>query len=151
MKRKESIKTFKDVKKGDTLYLVYLDPNGDRQIGEAAVTGFTDWTYRYGDRYEDYGERDVRNVNFKFQGVKFSRDLTYILNDTHTLSGAEFGEEYENVMGDAFVEVFTTRGLAKEYLVSLLGSFIESKQEQIAELESEIEKFRNNLDSINNI
>ena len=38
------------LEKGDKLYVVYQDLNKDYQIGEATVTGFSNWTYIVGDR-----------------------------------------------------------------------------------------------------
>ena len=110
---------FKDIKENDILYIVYQDINKNYTIGEAKVTGFTHWTYKAGDRYEDWGEKPMTNINYEFRGIEFSRDLENSLDKTHFTDCPEYNAKYENIFGDRYVETFTTKEEAKEYILGL--------------------------------
>lgn len=138
---------FASIEEEDTLYVVYEDLNHDYQIGEAKVTGFTHWTYTYGDQYEDYGTKPMKNINYEFRGIKFSRNLEYSLNDTYFRDSPTWESDhiYNKILGDRFVIVFTTYEEAKECIISMLTDYINSKSEQIFKLKQEIEKYNANL------
>jgi len=146
------MKKLGDVKKGDTLYIVYTDINRDYQIGEAVVVGFQVWTYVDSDRFtgEVYGEYPQRNILYSFKHLKFSRNLEYCLDDTHMTDSVEYGADYTSIFNDQYIEVFTTYEEAKEYAVSDLSEQVLNIQEQIEKLKSKIEKYRNNISKINN-
>lgn len=146
------MKKFGDVKKGDTLYIVYTDINNDYQIGEAVVVGFQDWVYEDSDRYSDevYGEYPRTNILYRFKHLNFSRSLEYCQDDTHMTDCVEYGADYTSIFSDPYIEVFTTYEEAKEYVVSDLSEQVLNIQEEIDNLKSKIEKYRNNISKINN-
>ena len=136
---------FASIEKEDTLYIVYNDLNGDYQIGEAKVTGFTNWTYTVGDRWEDWGEKPMTNIDYEFVGIKFSRNLEYSMDKTYFRDSPEYNEKYAHILGNRYVETFTTYDEAKEFIISKLLSVINIKSEQIDNLNKEIEKNQYNL------
>ena len=125
---------FASIEKGDTLYIVYNDLNDDYQIGEGKVTGFTNWTYTVGDRWEDWGEKPMTNINYEFKGIHFSRNLEYSMNKTYFKDSPEYNSKYDHIFSDRFVETFTTYDEAKEFIISKLLSLINIKSEQIDNL-----------------
>lgn len=145
------MKKLGEVKKGDTLYIVYTDINRDYQIGEAVVSGFHYWVYEDIDLYSDevYGEYPQRNILYSFKHLKFSRNLEYCQDDTHMTDSVEYGADYTSIFNDQYIEVFTTYEEAKEYAVSTLNKQVLNTQEQIEKLQSKIEKYRNNISKIN--
>lgn len=136
---------FGSIEKGDTLYIVYNDLNGDYQIGEGKVTGFHNWTYIIGDRWEDWGEKPKTNILYEFNNIKFSRNLEYELNKTHFKDSPEYNSKYNHIFSDRFVETFTTYDEAKEFIISKLYLYIDNVSEQIENLNEEIEKYQYNL------
>jgi hypothetical protein len=146
------MKKLGDVKKGDTLYIVYTDINNDYQIGEAVVVGFQDWVYEDSDRYSDevYGEYPRTNILYRFKHLNFSRSLEYCQDDTHMTDCVEYGADYTSIFSDPYIVVFTTHEEAKEYVVSDLSEQVLNIQEKIDNLKSKIEKYRNNISKINN-
>ena len=145
------MKKLGEVKKGDTLYIVYTDINGDYQIGEAVVVGFHYWVYKDIDLYNDevYVEYPQRNILYCFKHLKFSRNLEYCHDDTHMTDCADYLADYTSIFNDQYIEVFTTYEEAKEYAVSRLTKQVSNTQEKIEKLESKIEKYRNNISKIN--
>ena len=145
------MKKIGDVKKGDTLYIVYTDINSDYQIGEAVVTGFHYWTYEDSDRYSGkvYGVYPQTNILYRFKHLNFSRNLEYCQDDTHMIDSVEYGADYTSIFNDEYIKVFTTYEEAKEYVVSDLSKQVLNIQEQIEKLNSKIEKYRNNISKIN--
>lgn len=145
------MKKLGEVKKGDTLYIVYTDINGDYQIGEAVVVGFHYWVYKDIDLYSDevYGEYPQRNILYCFKYLKFSRCLEYSENDTNMTDSVEYGVDYTSIFSDQYIKVFTTYEEAKEYTVSTINKQVLNTQEQIEKLQSKIEKYRNNISKIN--
>lgn len=145
------MKNLGDVKKGDTLYIVYTDINGDYQIGESVVVGFHDWVYEDSDRHsgEVYGEYPQRNILYHFKHLNFSRNLEYCQDDTSMADCVEYGADYTNIFNDPYITVFTTYEEAKEYTVSTITKRVLNAQEQIEKLKSKIEKYRNNISKIN--
>ena len=146
-----NMKKLGDVKKGDTLYIVYTDINRDYQIGEAVVVGFHDWTYEDSDRFtgEVYGEYPQTNILYNFEHLNFSRNLEYCQDDTHMTDCVEYGADYTSIFNDQYIEVFTTYEEAKEYVVSTLSEQVLNVQEKIEKLKSKIEKYKNNITKIN--
>ena len=146
------MKKLGEVKKGDTLYIVYTDINRDYQIGEAVVSGFHYWVYKYIDWYNDevYGEYPQTNILYTFKHLKFSRNLDYCQDDTHMTDCVEYGADYTSIFNDPYIKVFTTYEEAKEDTVSSLTEQVLNTQEKIEKLESKIEKYRNNISKINN-
>lgn len=136
---------FASIEKGDILYIVYNDLNGDYQIGEGKVTGFHHWTYIIGDRWEDWGEKPQTNIMYEFEGIQFSRNLENYEKKTHFTDSPEYNSKYNHIFSDRFVETFTTYDEAKEFIISKLLSFINIKSEQIEKLNEEIEKYQYNL------
>ena len=139
---------FSGIEKGDTLYVVYVDKNGEYNIGQATVTGFTHWTYPVGDRWETWGERPMTNIDYTFNGIKFSRNLEYVMNNTHFTDSPVIGENYSSVMNDSFVETFTTPEEAKEYILAKLNKYISNKEEQVEKIKAEIEQYKTNINKI---
>lgn len=141
---------FASIEKEDTLYIVYNDLNGDYQIGEAKVTGFTNWTYTVGDRWEDWGEKPMTNINYEFAGIKFSRNLENSMDKTYFRDSPEYNEKYGHILGDKYVVTFTTQEEAKEFIVSTLESFIESDHKNIEKIENILNKHTKNLEKFIN-
>lgn len=146
------MKKLGDVKKGDTLYIVYTDINRDYQIGEAVVAGFHDWVYEDSDRYNDevYGEYPQTNILYRFKHLNFSRSLEYCQDDTHMTDCVEYGADYTNIFNDPYIETFTSYDEAKEYAVSQLKEDISNLKAKIKNIKSKIEKLNNNISKINN-
>ena len=136
--------TFSNIKEGDKLYIIYHDLNDDYQIGEAIVTGFTQSTHNYGDRYEDYEVKST-NINYEFNTIKFSRDLTYYLDKTHFKNNIDNNIKYDHIFSYNFVETFTTYKEAREYLMITLSIKIDAINAQIQYLQKKKEKYHNNL------
>ena len=139
---------FASIEKGDTLYIVYNDLNGDYQIGEGKVTGFHHWTYTIGDRWEDWGEKEMTNIDYEVNGINFSRSLEYSLNKTHFTDSPEYNEKYNHILGDRYVETFTNYNEAKEHIIFKLNNFIQANDKQIEKLENEKKKYNENLEKI---
>lgn len=145
------MKKLGDVKKGDTLYIVYTDINEDYQIGEVVVAGFHDWTYEDSDMYSDevYGAYPQTNILYRFKHLNFSLNLTYCYDDTHATDCVEYGANYTSIFNDQYIDVFTTYEEAKEVTVSSLTEEVLNTQEKIEKLKSKIEKYKNNITKIN--
>ena len=144
--------TFLNIKEGDKLYIVYKDWNNNFQIGEAIVTGFKNWTYiniraNIGNRYdEEYEEKPQINILYEFNNIKFSRNLEYLLNNTHfTDSLEEYDSKYKELFNSEYVETFTTYNEANEYIIDRLNYYIKLNNKEIEKIKNEIQHYHDNL------
>ena len=136
---------FGSIEKADTLYIVYKDLNNEYQIGEGKVTGFHNWTYTIGDRWEDWGEKEMTNIDYEFNGINFSSSLEYSLNKTHFTDSPVYNSKYDHILKNKYIETFTTYNEAKEYIIAKLSLYIDNVSKQIEKLNEEIEKYQCNL------
>ena len=141
--------TFASITEGDKLYIVYKDLNNNLQIGEAVVTGFRNWTYTIGDRYENYGEKPQTNILYEFNNIKFSRNLEYELNNTHFTDSVSYESNYNDIFNSQYVETFIIYDEAVEYIVNELNHFIDVKNKEINKIQKEIQKYKDNLKLFN--
>lgn len=142
---------FASIEIGDKLYVVYNDIYMNTQIAEATVTGVSNWQYPVGGIYGDVEiERLTKNINYEFNGIRFSSNLEHSLNRTYLRDVPLHWVKYHKVMGDSFVIVFTTYEEAKKWAIKDLQKSIDRTSEQIKELEHSIEKYNKNLINIVN-
>ena len=90
----------------------------------------------------------MTNIDYTFNGIKFSRNLEYVMNNTHFTDSPTIGENYSSVMNDSFVETFTTPEEAKEYILAKLNKYISNKEEQVEKIKAEIEQYKTNINKI---
>ena len=144
-------KKLKNIKEGDTLYMVHQNIEDVYVIDEVAVSCVR--TYQ-DETYDEYPWTDrvlsvenvtvvefsLGDVEFKFSVRKYKEDRTSIM------ASPKYGQPRNHVTRSDSFHVFTTNEEAKEYVITTLQQAILGKTVYRDKIQWEIDKLNDNLD-----
>lgn len=141
-------KKFKNIKVGDTLYMVHQNVEDVYVIDEVVVDGTR--TYK-DDTYDDWTGKwicveIIPVVEFSLGDVKFSfKFRRYQEDKTSIMASPLYGQPRNHITHSDSFHVFTTNDEAKSYVISLLQKSILGKTVYRDKIQWEINKLNDNL------
>lgn len=141
-------KTLKNIKVGDTLYMVHKNVEDNYVIDEVVVDG----TRTYKDEtYDDWTGKllsveIVPIVEFRLEDVKFKFSFRKYQEDKTTIMASPlYGQLRNHVTHSDSFHVFTTNDEAKKYVITNLQKSIQGTTEYRDKIQQELNKLNDNL------
>jgi hypothetical protein len=141
-------KKLKNIKVGDTLYMVHKNVEDNYVIDEVVVSG----TRTYKDEtYDDWTgkllnveilpviEFSLGDVKFRFKFRRYQEDRTSIM------ASPLYGQPRNHVTHSESFHVFTTNEEAKEYVITTLQKSIQGTTDYRDKIQQELNKLNDNL------
>lgn len=141
-------KKLKNIKEGDTLYMVHQNIEDVYVIDEVVVSGtrtYQDETYDY-DTHKWVNGEIVPVFEFSLGVVKFKFSFRgYQENKTSIMASPLYSQPRNHVTHSDSFHVFTTNEEAKSYVITMLQKSIQGTTEYRDKIQQELNKLNDNL------
>lgn len=142
-------KKLKNIKVGDTLYMVHKNVEDNYVIDEVVVDGtrtYKDETYDDDYPYKLLSVEIVPVVEFSLGDVKFKFSFrTYEEDKTSIMASPLYGQPRNHVTHSDSFHVFTTNDEAKSYVITMLQKSIQGTTDYRDRIQQKLNKLNDNL------